>query len=147
MCVFNIEKLSKEQVYNILNKFDDNFNPQFSLDVDFEEYSSKLSNNAFFAICKVGEDIAGVVAFYLNSDLFQIYIPYVCVDTKYRKRGIAYQLICLIKERYGLNFRFIALEVDKINVQAKSLYERLGFSVLEDRGRKWYMKVNLKSHE
>lgn len=136
-----ITRFDYNEVLLLLNRFDNNFKPKLSDEVNLEHYSKKLSENALFAIKKDGDTIIGEVAFYCNELLSQIYITSVCVDPLFEGKGIAYQLISFLKDKYSLNYGKMALEVRKDNNKAKFLYDKLGFVVVEDRLEKLYMEL------
>ena len=68
----DIEKLSYQQVFDLFIKYNDNFVPRLSDDVDIENYSKKVSDNALFAVYKNEDNIIGFVAYYLNLEFKSI---------------------------------------------------------------------------
>lgn len=144
MYTFNIEKLSYQQVFDLFIKYNDKFVPRLSDDVDIENYSKKVSDNALFAVYKNEDNIIGFVAYYLNLELSLVYITSVCVDFAFEGKGLAFELISKLKKKYMSSIKIMALEVRKDNLKAFNLYNKLGFIIVEDRGARWYMQINFE---
>jgi ribosomal protein S18 acetylase RimI-like enzyme len=142
MYIFSIEKLSYQQVFDLLNRFDDKFVPKLSEELDIENYAKKMSDNALFAVYRKESNIVAFVAYYLNLELSVVYITCVCVDSAFERKGLAFNLILKLKSEYSRVVKNMALEVRKDNLRAFNLYKNLGFIIVEDRGEKWYMKIN-----
>ena len=100
-----------------------------------EMYDSELRNPdvchiyvARASVCRV----AGFCAFWLVVD--QMHINNVAVRPSYRGRGLGSALIShALTEAFRLGAQFSILEVRRSNVEAKKLYERLGFEVAGTR--------------
>lgn len=142
MYIFSIEKLSYQQVFDLLNRFDDKFVPKLSEELDIENYAKKMSDNALFAVYRKESNIVAFVAYYLNLELSVVYITCVCVDSAFERKGLAFNLILKLKSEYSRVVKNMALEVRKDNLRAFNLYKNLGFIIEEDRSEKWYMKIN-----
>jgi len=138
---YRIETLEQERVLGILRESDRGFEPPLSTVVELEQYSAKLASNAHFATAySDGGKLAGVIAFYLNDSLNQIYIPYVFVYEQYRNRSVASGLIDFII-RSNRGYTSVALEVVKTNDAALRLYRKLNFQVVEDREHTFLMRL------
>lgn len=135
-----IETLEQSRVLGILRESDRQFEPPLSWVVELEPYSAKLAQKAHFATAYVDDNLAGVIAFYLNDTLNQIYIPYVFVYEQYRNRSVASGLIDFII-RSNRGYTSVALEVVKTNDAALRLYRKLNFQVVEDREHTFLMRL------
>ena len=121
----------------------------FDLDVSFAErlqqtvslnaYSRKLSENAHFVTAQYKGEYIGLVAFYINEIKEELFIPYVCVKSSYRKLGVANRLMDYVcKEADKLSFN-ISLEVRNDNYGAKNLYLKHGFLITDEAEVKSHM--------
>lgn len=136
---FYIEKLSQNQIKNILMSFDNMFVPSLSSVIDIPIYANKLALNAKFATCRYNSLIIGIIAFYSNNITKQIYISYVCVDCLYQGKGIAKILFKFLMDNVSNDYKEIVLEVRKNNLEAFNLYLKLGFTVKECKDEKYLM--------
>ena len=136
---FRIERLEQDRVLRILSDSDTLFDPPFSNAVRLDEYSVKLSSKALFATATDGADLAGVIAFYLNDEARQIYVPYVVVFPQFRKKHVATDLMEFVI-RNNSSYTSVALEVVKSNSAALDLYKKLDFEVIEDRVHTYLMR-------
>lgn len=135
-----IETLEQSRVLGILRESDRQFEPSLSWVVELEPYSAKLAQKAHFATAYFDDNLAGVIAFYLNDTLNQIYIPYVFVYEQYRNRSVASGLIDFII-RSNRGYTSVALEVVKTNDAALKLYRKLNFQIVEDREHTFLMRL------
>lgn len=94
-------------------------------------------------ICVAEAD--GSVAAYLSIEVHHeqedfIYLDDLSVSGKYRNNGIGTKLI-KIAERFAeeIDISTIVLHVEKSNRQAFQLYERLGYSIMNDKGTRFGM--------
>lgn len=94
-----------------------------------DQFSKKLFDNAFFCICRDGEKLIGMIAFYANgkgSDF--AYIPHVYVSPDYRRQGLLSKMLHVVEEfSKNKGFSLIRLEVDYQNLSAQNAYARNGF--------------------
>lgn len=141
---FCIERLEQERVLGILKETDGLFDPPFSAAVDLEQYSAKLASKAYFGLAySDGGGLAGVVAFYLNDAVKQIYTPFVCVYLQFRHQHVASSLMdYIIKSNKG--YTSMALEVLKTNTAALALYNRMNFKVVEEREHNYLLRLDIK---
>lgn len=137
-----IEKLDQTEVLEILKTSDCQFSPPLSTVVELEAYSLKLSSKAFFSIATEGSDTCGVVAYYLNDSINQIYIPYVFVYEPFRNRHLATRLIEYIIQS-NKKYTSVALEVVKTNQAALNLYRNMHFEIKENREHTYLMWLDL----
>jgi ribosomal protein S18 acetylase RimI-like enzyme len=136
---FRIENLDQSRVLQILSETDALFDPPLSSVVKLDEYSVKLSSKAHFALAHQAGRLAGVIAFYLNDDASQIYMPYVVVYPQFRNQHVATDLLeYVIRSNPG--YATVALEVVKTNTAALNLYKKLSFEVIEDRDHTYLMR-------
>lgn len=89
-------------------------------------------------IALINNELAGYV---LVSELMgEVEVEDICVSPKYRKQGIAYEMLVHIVELCkSLNSDYILLEVAKNNVSARALYEKMEFETIHVR--KNYYKI------
>ena len=108
-------------------------------------YLAKLEEKAELIVHNFTDGCAGFVFFYCNDpEKVSSYITLVMVAPKARKSGVATNLVnCVLNLSKRRGFEFCCLEVRKENRAALSLYESIGFSVSEDRGEKYLMKIRI----
>ncbi len=114
--------------------------PPLLQNVDLQVYSVKLAKYAHWLISSNTNGINGYLAYYLNNELCQLYIPVIAVFTKEQRKGIGSKLIseaAIVAQ--SRNFKTIALEVNKTNEQAFKFYIKNQFWITEDRGQKLLM--------
>lgn len=63
----------------------------------------------------------------------EIYIDTLCVFNQFRKQGVASNLINFVIERYAFAHKPLGLLVSKGNIDAKRLYDNLGFKKAGER--------------
>lgn len=117
--------------------------PPLSAEVDLDNYSVKLSHFASFLVCTDRDCIQGYLAFYLNKELEQLYIPLLCVKKEYQSMGVGSHLIAMLTQKYGSTYYSVGLEVAKKNIRAYRFYQNCGFRIVEDCGHKLLMKKSL----
>lgn len=116
------------------------------VDVDIEEYIAKLFDKARFVISAERDVCHGFVAYYCNDEASRTaYITLVLVAPSARKEGLAQSLVSFVLDAVRRkNFSQCLLEVHKANIAALRLYEKLGFSVSEERASKYLLRIGLK---
>ncbi len=79
-----------------------------------------------------------------HEDEEYIYLDDLSVTKQYRNNGIGTNLICNA-EAYAkeINVHTILFHVEKSNVAAFRLYERLGYEIYEDQGSRYLMIKNI----
>lgn len=90
-----------------------------------------LSNKDSYYIARVGQEIAGYIGF--EQVLDEGHISNIAVLTKFRRRGIASQMLQFVLKKAKRFF----LEVRASNQPAINLYKKFGFSVIGTR-KKYY---------
>lgn len=131
------KRLNRETVYDLFYTLDPMFYKRLEETINVSVYSQKLAEHAEFLIAYISDEVVGIIAFYENEK--QLYIPYVCVNVKKRRLGIASLLLdsfCAYADSIG---KPISLEVRILNVGAIKLYEKYGFEIKSDNGTKFYM--------
>lgn len=124
-------RLTYQQVSELLSQFIEAF-PSLSERVDIEQYSIKLSDNAFFILACMDRRIVGFIAYYKDYVQKVVYIPLIAVDGSFRGKGIGGTMLDVLFES-NVFISFIRLEVLKNNKRAFRFYMQQGFSVIEDR--------------
>ncbi len=143
-----IEKhFCEQELLRLLLHFDDVFIPPFSCSIDLEQYAKKLQSHAFFICSVYGDKIVGILAYYKNTEINQLYIPYICVDPSMQGWGIGTDMIDFLVNKYLFSFSDIALEVLKTNMLGLSFYEKNGFHIMEDRGEKFLLKKSFVNYK
>lgn len=119
------------------------FIPPLNQRVIIKEYASKLYTSAENFEAWDSAQLIGLVSAYANDSFNKIcYISSVSVSPNYRGRGIAKELIKLcISHISKIRFESIELEVHKLNIEAKNLYEQFNFKVIEKNNETLKMKL------
>ena len=96
-------------------------------------FTDDLSNeNAEFFLAVKNDEVLGYVGLY--NILGDGYITDIAVFEKYRKQGIATELIVnLLRYAKQNNMNFVTLEVRKSNLKAINLYTKMGFHTVGER--------------
>ncbi|PKM11094.1 MAG: GNAT family N-acetyltransferase [Gammaproteobacteria bacterium HGW-Gammaproteobacteria-3] len=108
---------------------DSGFSQPLSQRVEIESYAQKIADKAVRFETWLGSTLIGLVAVYCNDDERRIaYITSVSVLEEWRGQGIASQLLkWCIRHVKELDLDHIELEVDRSNIDAIKLYEKMGF--------------------
>ena len=125
-------KLSKSEVLSLLKRFDDSSEIPLHEGIDFNTYSIKLSQYAFFVIAIENDLQMGFVAYYLNDENHFAYIPQVVVHKDARHIGLGHTMFNMLIESLDTDIECIKLEVLKSNTYARNFYQREGFTIVED---------------
>ena len=80
----------------------------------------------------VAKNIDEIAGFLIYSDNFEVEILRICISIKYRRRGIAKNLLQLLPKNQQ-----ILLEVRQNNISAIKLYQQFGFQQIAIR-KKYY---------
>lgn len=137
------QRLTKEDVYNLLLYFDDSSDMPLSTGLDFDNYSDKLSQYAYFILAYDKTDLLGFVAYYLNNEGYFVYVPQVVVHKTGRHKGIGHKMFVALQNCLCKRYKTIRLEVLKDNHNARDFYQREGFIPIEDRGKRILMQKKL----
>ena len=124
-------RLTYQQVSELLSQFIEAF-PTLSERLDIDQYSIKLSDNAFFILARMDRRIVGFIAYYKDFVQRVVYIPLIGVDSSFRGKGIGGAMLDVLFKS-SVFISFIRLEVLKNNKRAFRFYIQQGFSVIEDR--------------
>ena len=134
-------KLSKEEVLNLLAYFDDSSDIPLHEGLNFDAYSEKLSQNAYFVLAIDNGVQLGFIAYYLNYEANFAYIPQTVVHLSARHRGVGHMMfMSLYKELQDKVFALLQLEVLKNNTYARMFYAREGFVEIEVHGNRLLME-------
>jgi len=133
-------KLCEESVHDLLERFDTAFSPSLHEGIDFDLYSKKLSENAYFILTEQDSQLIGFVAYYKNLEGKFLYVPFTAVHPDGRHKHIGHKMFTQLKDHLNNQYLQIKLEVLKNNVYARSFYEREGFVISEDRNEKLLLK-------
>lgn len=109
----------REYTFNDINEINN------LLEIFDYNIESSIKNNDFFKCIVYDDDeVKGVLVYDLIYD--RIEIEYIIVNEKYRRQGIANQLLKYLIEQNN-NIDNITLEVRSSNIPAIKLYENNGF--------------------
>lgn len=133
-------RLSKDEVLHLFSLSGMGTNPVMSE----EDYATKLSEKAYFLLAKEDNVVIGFCAFYKNLEGKFLYISLLWVDEKNRSKGIGHKILEYFKIFDIILFKTINLEVLKENNRALSFYQKIGFSIYEDRGERFYLILQRK---
>lgn len=140
---FPPNQILSQRLFNLISALDMYFIPTISSRTSIVDYAEKLGKNAdIFVVCDFNQDV-GLCAIYTNKPVFA-YITAIGVLPHMARRGLGRRLInksidlCRSKK-----MQKIGLEVWPTNIPALSLYEKMGFSLVEYRGDSLYMEYTL----
>lgn len=136
-------KLSQKKVYELLCYFDRSSDVPLSEGLDFNSYSKKLSDFAYFVIAYENKKMLGFLAYYLNTEGKFVYIPQIVVHETGRHMGIGHKMLLVLQQQYCGVFSYIELEVLKDNQNARLFYGREGFVFKEDHIEKILLTKNI----
>ena len=126
---YKIKTADFDNVFAHLVKCNENFIPVLNEKIDIAAYSQKIVENSVTFEAWVNEELAGLIAAYLNDMGNHIgFITNVSTVKEYSGKGIASRLMkSCIKYAGEHQFNEIALEVFNKNVGAIQLYKKFGF--------------------
>lgn len=141
-----INQATQAQIAELLIRCDADFVPQLSSRVAIPIYAEKITTNAARFEAWANSTLCGLVAAYCNdSERSSAYVTNVSVLHEYQGKGIASLLMAqFIKYVKDLGFKVVELEVDKKNVRAIGLYEKIGFAIQGESSRGVVMSLNMK---
>lgn len=98
-----------------------------------EDFLEELQNeNAHFLVAVSENDILGYIG--IQEICFEGYVTNVAVFPEFRQKGVAKALIeKAVCDAQNRKCEFLTLEVRESNSAARSLYEKLGFTVSGER--------------
>ncbi|MBT3384102.1 MAG: GNAT family N-acetyltransferase [Prolixibacteraceae bacterium] len=145
MISININNLSSNDIKSYLKQNAQIFNPPLNTKIDIDDYSIKISNFAIQFWATFNNKIVGFMACYFNDPKKEIgYITTISVVKKRQGQGVGNQLlynaILYAKEN---DFKKINLEVNKENISAIQLYEKVGFIFSESNNENLLMTLPL----
>ena len=142
--------MCRNDVLRILLQFDGVFTPPLHDNLDFEQYSEKLSQHAHFILVEQkGHSInhlCGFVAYYLNCNTRIIYIPLIAVAENSQTMGVGRKMLDKLI-RNNPECAALELEVKKGNDRAFHFYIKYGFQITEDKGNSYLMTKYLRSNK
>ena len=143
---YSIEKLSQQEVFNLLVTCNNSFTPPLSQNIPYtlEEYAERLATYADFVLAKEDGEIAGFLAYYTNAEGGFAYIPQVWVSDNHQRKGIGGQMLNVLIQNIPESLSSVRLEVRKNNYKAVSFYDKMGFEVIKDNDNKLLLKKEVK---
>jgi ribosomal protein S18 acetylase RimI-like enzyme len=145
---YKIKKASQKDLYLHLERCDHLFVPPLSHKVKLCDYAQKLYEKAETFEAWHEQELVGVIAAYFNDNKSKKgFITNVSVLENYKNKGIANQLVAMIKEFAQNNdFATIVLEVDSQNVNAIALYKKHQFELEYEKQGSLFMEFRIKSN-
>ena len=120
-------RLSYEEVYEFLKATDKEFDVPLSEKVNLSDYASKLSKLSSFSYCIDNGHIVAMISCYVNCPPVG-YISNVCIMNQYQGCGLFTKLLSKLKiESRQLGITYFRLEVNIDNINARHVYEHVGF--------------------
>lgn len=135
---------SEAQIMSHLQSCSQDFVPPLDDLVDITVYAHKLRSraNTYEAWC--GNQLAGLVALYLNGDSSCGFITSVSVKRPQRGQGLARALLLdALNHAEALGYDSVSLEVDEMNAEALRLYYSLGFYLIDSKSKTARMTLTL----
>lgn len=136
-----VDACTEEDIHSHLSACDREFRPPLSDRVDVGEYSRKLRQSArTFEAWRKGT-LVGLVAAYFDAGKRSCFVTSTSVLPEFSGRGIATRVLaaCLAAAR-AARAETASLEVSKDSHAAIRLYAKLGFRVVEEKGRVLLMR-------
>lgn len=125
-----------QQLYDAEKIFDSNLDNEYKM-LESNKQIKKIkkrikSRNNIFLVAEKDEEIIGLIDGYLiDSDCYKEkvgYLNHLCVDRKYRRKGVALALIEMFKKYMKkIDVSYIKLNAFSDNLSAVNLYKKLGF--------------------
>lgn len=130
-----------DRIYEFVKKTDKTFPTPICERTDISKFTDRILEKAIILQATVDDEIVGLSSFYANDRINYIsHWTFLAVDPQYAKRGIATKLIAdmlSIVNKAGM--LSVAVFTDTVNTTARSLYEKLGFNLVEEKdGRARY---------
>jgi ribosomal protein S18 acetylase RimI-like enzyme len=148
----NFESTCKSEdwkiIYSYLKENGNLFIPALEPRIDIELYAQKIAAQAQQFWLKVEDNIIGFAACYLNDQEKGIgYITSISIVQDYQGKGAgSYLLKEIIRVARNSNFKNIRLEVFEENVNAVEFYKLKNFELVEQRGDKLLLNLNIEGH-
>ncbi len=142
--MIQIKSLSQKEVKSFFERTTNDFN-EFMDSGYVDTFSKKLSENAKFVVCyDENDEICGLIAFYMNNQKFA-YLTHVSICSEQRGKGLFTKMLHFL-ENYAIDscYKVIRLEVNKLNINAQNVYKKVGFSIVEESEKSWFMEKNLR---
>lgn len=136
-------KLSQAEVLLLLNRFDDSSDTPLHEGLDFELYSKKLSDYAYFIIAIENNSQIGFIAYYLNEEGQFAYVPQIVVHKEGRHKGVGHAMFAYLYDSILTEYSCVKLEVLKSNNNARKFYSREGFVEIEDHNERLLLQKNI----
>ena len=135
---YSINKSSEIQIRDFLWRNKDAFNPPFNTTTNIDSYSKKLNEKASRIELWEGSSLNGLLCFYTNIEIEELYISYFCVSNKCIGKGFGKTMFKMLQER---PHKTIVLEVRKNNTNAILFYKKFGFKATSENQEKILMKL------
>lgn len=132
-----------EVIFNFITAVDDEFPTPVSNRVDIGEFVAKALNQAIILQAAKDDDIIGLASFYANDFANrESHLTFIAVNSRFKGMGIASNLIkmmvSILEEK---EFLSVDAMTDEQNLPARSLYEKMGFRLIENKeGRVKYRR-------
>lgn len=141
---FAVNRASREQIAGHLEACDADFVPPLSCRVDLGAYSGKIFDHAVRFEAWSGTTLVGLVAAYCNGPGARAHITSVSVLRPWWGLGVADNLLLnCVRHAASSGFRAIGLEVGVENHPAIALYQKHGFSAVNQQTTSSSLEMSL----
>ena len=95
----------------------------------YEEYSKKLEKYANVRLCKIDDEICGILVYYANDHITKTaYISLIGIHKQWQGKHIGrFLLEYCVEDSKRVGMELLKLEVDRDNLQAIKFYGKHGF--------------------
>ncbi len=147
MITYFINNITESELLNYLQDANDTFPIPLNQIVDLKEYSKKLYKYGTIFSSYNNNILIGIAVCYFNNEKTKEgYLSILHVKPDFQDKGIAKGLIYNFKT-YAImhSFRYIKLEVYIFHKKAISLYEKMGFKIIDvdSNNKSLYMRCNI----
>lgn len=137
-----------DQVRKLIAGEQDRQQGRFIRGITLDDYLKKLGEKAELLVHYDAGICKGLVAYYCNDAASRTaFISLLLVDPSSRRTGVGKILFATVLEMIRQrSFERCRLAVDKHNFAALRFYERLGFSIVDEKAGQHVLELELQSH-
>lgn len=134
-----------EEIVQLLNEIDNDFEPRLSATLDIVSYAEKLFKNATnFSIHDSGK-LVGLMSVYCNDEVNRVaFGSMLAIASTHRIYGLGPNLIkSTLDYLKKKSFKAFRLEIYKTNPRVITLYKRMRFHVVSETEHSVYVQFDL----